>query len=280
MSFRSMKIELQTFAPELNPLQCGMRLNRSYQRLLDMHEWSFLKQEALITTTPIYQTGTVTSVTGSDTVTGTGTAFVAAMIGRYIKMGDQPESYKITGVDVGLQTLTLESDVGVGVTNSGYVMYQIFYSKPADCRFVIDVRRQLSLMKKTHDWLDEFDPDRDGTGEPVFYADYSDTLLEIYPPSDQAYTVRLSYKISVPDMIAETDVPVLQEPLIVTHAAKQVYRQLAANAEKAGHYLQLYQLAKDDFAEAWKAAFEADLKKQTLPSRVNDGQREEITGDF
>ena len=269
--FRTAKLELQTFCPELNPLQCGMRLNRSYQRLLDMMEWSFLKKEALITTIPIYSTGTVTSTTGSPTVTGAGTAFTAAMIGRFIKISDQPESYKITNV-VG-QTLTLEANVGLGAAAAGYIIYQIYYPKPADCRFITDVRRQLSLSKKTHDWLDGFDPDRDGTGEPIFYADFSDTIIELYPPSDQAYTVRLSYKITVPDMAAETDVPVLQESLIITHAAMQAYRQLVAGADDANRgakYLKLYSLAKDEFAEAWKAAFEADLKKQSLPTSVGD----------
>ena len=267
MSFRSAKLELQTFVPELNPLQCGMRLNRSYQRLLDLHEWAFLKKEALITTIPIYSTGTVTSTTGSPTVTGSGTAFTVGMIGRYIKMGDQPESYKITNVVA--QTLTLESNVGVGVAGSGFIIYQIYYPKPADCKFIISVRRQLSLFEKTHEWLDSFDPDRDGTGEPIFYANYSDTVLELYPVSDQAYTVRLVYKIIVPDMSAETDTPLLSEALIITHAAKQAYRQLAAG-DQGKKYIELYNLAKDDFTEAWRAAFEADLKKQSTASCVQD----------
>lgn len=281
MSFRSMKLELQTYVPELNPLQCGMRLNRSYQRLLDMHEWSFLKKEALITTIANYSAGTVTSTTGSPTITGNGTAFTASMIGRYIKMGGQPESYKITNV-VG-QTLTVEANVGVGAATTGYVIYQIYYPKPTDCRFIIDVRRQLSLFEKTHDWLDDFDPDRDGVGEPVYYANYSDTVIEFYPASDQAYTVRLSYKMSIPDMSAETDVPVLSDALIITHAAKQAYRQLAAGTpDKAKQYLELYNTVKDDFTEAWTAAFEADLKKQTLPSTVAENSRGDdiITGDF
>lgn len=268
--YRQMKIELQTYGPELNPLQCGLRLNRSYQRLLDMHMWSFIKREALFSTVAIYNTGTVTTTSGSTTVTGNGTAFTAAMANRFIKVDGQPEFYKISTVDVGLQTLTLEAAVGVGATTAGYNIFQHQYSKPTSCKYIINVRRQLSLGERTKEWLDGYDPDRDGTGEPIYYANFDDDTLELYPVPDSVYTLRVGYILAVADMSAETDVPILSEQLIITHATKQLYRQLAANAEKAQHYLQLYQVAKDDFAELWKAEFEKDLKRQSIPSCVAD----------
>lgn len=281
MSFRAMKIELQTFVPELNPLQCGMRLNRSYQRLLDMHQWSFIRQEAMLTTVGVHNTGTVTTTTGSTTVTGNAAAFTAIMAGRFLKVDGQPEFYKISTVNVALQTLTLESAVGVGATTSGYNIFQYLYNKPTSCKHIIGVKRQLALMQRTHEWIDSFDPDRDGTGEPIYWADFDNDTIELYPPSDQPYTVRINYTLEIADMSAETDTPVLPEQLIITHATKQAYRQLMANAEKAQHYMQLYQIAKDDFAELWQTAYETDLHRQSLPTQVRtDGEAMPVGNDF
>lgn len=281
MSFRTAKLELQTYVPELNPLQCGMRLNRSYQRLLDLHQWAFLKREALINTVAGHNTGTITATEGSTTVTGSGTAFTAAMTGRFIKFQGHYEYYKISSINVGLQTMELDQVSGYSVADGGYYLFQHQYAKPTNCKFIINIKRQLSLAEKTKEWIDAMDPDRDGTGEPIYYCNYNDTTIELWPVPDQIYVVRVGFILLVADMVAEADVPLLPESLIITHAALQAYRQLASNSEKAQAYLRLYQVAKDEFQEAWRAAFEADLKKQSLPDRVRiQGEDVTISGDF
>ena len=276
MSFRTAKFELQSFVPELNPLQCGVRLNRSYQTLLDMHQWSFLKREALINTVGVYQTGTVTAAGVS--VTGLGTAFTSAMIGRYIRLSTQPEFYKITNV-VG-QTLTIESTVGTAVAASGYELFQYHYPKPTDAKHIIGVRRELWLGERSQAWLDGFDPDRNSTGPPIYWNNFDDTTLEIYPPSDQPYTVRVSYIVAVPDMSGETDTCLLPENLVITHAVFAAYRQLGSRPEGKG-YLQMVPMAQEEFKQAWTAAFETDLSKQTLPTQVlQDGVDLPTSSDF
>lgn len=271
MSFRTMKFELQSYVPELNPLQCGVRLNRSYQTLLDMHQWSFLKREALINTVANYTTGTVTVVAGSTTVTGIGTAWVAGMVGRFIKFGTEAQAYKISTVNVVAQTLTVESAVATAVTAGGYYIFARWYSKPTSCKHIVSVRRQLVLAEKTQEWLDGFDPDRDSTGEPIYWCNFDDDLIELYPPSDQVYVVRVKYVIEVADMSAEADVSLLPENLVITHALTASYRILSGNPERGRHYLGLYQTARADFKEAWDAAYETDLSRQTLPTEVQRG---------
>ena len=276
MSYRIMKMELQTFVPEVNQLQCGVRLNRSYQTLLDMHQWSFLKREALINTVGVYQAGTVTAAGVS--VTGAGTAFTSAMIGRYIRLSTQPEFYKITNV-VG-QTLTIESTVGTAVAGSGYELFQYHYPKPTDAKHIIGIRRELWLGERSQAWLDGFDPDRNSTGPPIYWNNFDDTTLEIYPPSDQPYTVRVSYIVAVNDMAAETDTCLLPENLVVTHAVFAAYRQLGSRPEGKG-YLQMVPMAQEEFKQAWTAAFETDLSKQTLPTQVLvDGVDLPTSSDF
>lgn len=270
MSFRGMKFELQSYVPELNPLQCGVRLNRAYQTLLDMHQWSFLNREALITTVGEYTTGTVTAAAGSTTVTGALTAWTAGMANRFIRLGTQPEFYKISTVNVALQTLTVESAIGTAATASGYSIFQYHYAKPTSCKHIVAIRRQLELTEKTQEWLDGFDPDRDSTGEPIYWCNFDEDTIELYPPADQVYTVRVTYKIELADMSAEMDVPLLPEHLVISYAVLMAYRQLGNRAETA-HYLRLIGDARQDFQQAWTAAFETDLSKQTLPDQVRRG---------
>ena len=267
MPFRSMKFELQSFANELNPLQCGLRLNRAYQTLLDMNQWSFLKRSALINTVPPYIAGTVTVTTGSATVTGIGTAFTAVMAGRYFRLSTQFEFYLIQSVSVALQTLTLESAVGTGATGSTYTIFKTHYPKPANTKHIINLSRELLLAERTQEWLDSFDPDRMSTGPPIVWSNYDDATLEIYPPSDQVYVIRVYYKISVADLAAETDVPLLPENLIILHAAKAAYRQLGSKPEGQG-YLKLLPGLQEEFKDAWTAAWETDMSKQSLPEQV------------
>jgi len=265
MSYRLMKQELQGFTPEINAIQCGLRINRSYQTLLDMNQWSFLKRSALINTVPPYITGTV-DVSGIN-VTGHGTALTAAMVGRYIRFSTAFEYYKIATVNVGAQTLTIESTVGTALTGTAYTIFQTHYSKPTNTKHIINLSRELLLAERTQDWLDSFDPDRMSTGPPIVWSNYDDATLEIYPPSDQVYVIRVSYKISVADLAAETDVPLLPENLIILHATAAAYRQLGARPEGQG-YIKLLPGLMEEFKNAWTAAWETDMNKQTLPEQV------------
>ena len=280
MSFRVMKFELMSFVNELNPLQCGVRLNRSYKTLLDMEQWSFLKREALINLAGAYVTGTVTAVTGATTVTGIGTAWTAGMAGRFIRLSTEPEAYKISSVDPVLQTLVVESAIGTGTAGSGYSIFARWYPKPTDCKHIIGVRRELSLNERTQAWLDGFDPDRTSTGPPIYWCNFDAATMEIYPPADQTYTVRVTYIVDVADMSAETDVPLLPENLIITHAVFAAYRQLGSRPEGKG-YLAMVPMAQEEFKQAWTAAYEVDMNKRTMPTQVlQDGVDLPTSSDF
>lgn len=79
-----------------------------------------------------YTTGTVVATNGSTTVTGTGTAFTAAMTGRYFQVNDTAGNtgdgnwYRITGV-TSSTVLTIENKYD-GTTTSGkaFVIAEIF----------------------------------------------------------------------------------------------------------------------------------------------------------
>lgn len=281
MSFRSLKLEMQTDVPELNALECGVRLNRAYQTLLDMHQWSFLKQEALIQTVAPYNTGTVTVALGGTTVTGAATVWTAAMANRYIRFSSQSEFYKISSVNALAQTLVIEKAAGEAVTAGGYTIFQHHYAKPTSCKHIVSLRRQLVLGEHTKEWLDGFDPDRDSTGEPIYWCNFDEDNLEVYPVPDAIYTIRVGYILEVADVTTEAGTFLIPERLVLAYALMRSYRTLSTHAEKGQAYNKLYTDAKEEFKIEWQAAYEADLSKQSLPTQVlQDGVDLPVSSQF
>jgi len=265
MSFRTMKMELQSFIPELSAVQLGLRINRSYSHLLDLHPWSFLKRESLLTTYPPCTTGAATVINGSATVTGSGTNWTAELVGRFFRCGTQSPFYRITAVDPTAQTLTLEQPYGDPSTTANYVIFQHQYAKPADAKNVLSVRYQHLLPNVSKMFIDQLEPDRITTGEPTYWLDLDDTTLELWPVPDQAYTLRLWYNRRLPELTAEDDTSLIPERVVLAHAKMTAYMQMVPTRKE---YLQLYQLAQNEYQDLLQAAIEEDMRKLSLPRRV------------
>ena len=276
MSYRLMKLELMSFVPELNAVQAGMRLNNSYQHLLELHPWSFIKGDALLKLVAPYTTGTVTATYNSAAVTGNGTAWTSAMIGRYMMITSSMVFYKITNI-VG-QVATLETAFGEpDATTVAYRIFQNIYSKPADCANILGIRYNSNLSRITKTWLDNLDPLRESTGEPSSWLDRTDLLFEIWPVPDANYTIRMWYNRSFAALSAETDVPVIPARIVIAHAKMEACMQLAfspgVDPNVAKQYLGVYTLLTQDqgpasFNAIWKAAVEEDTRKLSLPKTV------------
>jgi hypothetical protein len=281
MSFRTLKLELQSFVPELNAVQVGLRINRAMQHLLDAHPWSFLKQEAFIHTVSPYTVGTIAISNGSTTVTGTSTVWTTAMQGRFIRFSTLIPISVISTVDAALQTLTLtDTYSGADLTTSGYTIFQRYYSKPTLCRDIISVRYDASLPEKTQEYLNTLDPNRESTGQPVYWSNVDNDTLELWPPPDDLYMVTVRYNKLVPDLSAESDTTLIPERLILSYARMASYMQLAA-AQGGERYGQLYQLAKDEYTTIWQSAVEEDMRKMTLPRQVvQDGIDVPVSNEF
>ena len=281
MSFRTLKLELQSFVPELNAVQVGLRINRTIQHLLEAHPWSFLKQEAFVHTVAPYNTGTVAISNGSATVTGTLTAWTSNMVGRFIRFDSQIPISVISTVDTVAQTLTL-TDLynGPNITSSGHSIFQRYYAKPILCRDIISVRYDASLPEKGQEYLNTLDPNRESTGQPVYWSNVDNTTLELWPVPDAVYMVTVRYNKLVPDLAAETDTTVIPERLVLSHARMSAYLQMsaAANGER---YAKLYSMAKDEFTMVFQTAVEEDMRKMTLPRQViQDGVDFPVSNEF
>ena len=272
MSFRSMKLELGGFVPELNAIQCGLRINRSYENLLDAHPWSFLNLETLVKLLAPTTAGNVDVTYGSAAVTGHSTAWTSALIGQYFRSSSNFAFYQITNV-VG-QVLTLETVYGEPTALAqGYSIFKHIYTKPTDCKHIRGLRYDYNMPSVPKMSIDTLDPERFSTGQPVYYDDISDTKFEVWPVPDANYTLRLWYRKSVADLAAETDVALLPERLLVKHAQMSAYQQLAGTEQGAARYMPLWQAmtkdqGPDSFSTLWALALEEDSRKLNLPMTV------------
>lgn len=138
-----------------------------------------------ITTTAVYDTGTAKTTLDSKTVTGTGTTWTSAMVGRKFRIDGDWRFYRIATF-VSATSITLDEDYendDLDGTSRNYKIYVDEYNLPAELDAVHQLRHQFSNvpMKKKNlkDFFFEV-PDASSMGDPEFY-DTIDTGVENQP---------------------------------------------------------------------------------------------------
>lgn len=112
------------------------KINEGGKEVGRVHDWDCLKAHSQINCVENYSAGTVTTTNGSRTVTGSGTTWTSAMVGRYFKSSAGDNWYRIVRF-VSTTELTLETPVtessGGGRT---YDIWKRFYHVPSLFRSV------------------------------------------------------------------------------------------------------------------------------------------------
>lgn len=123
-----------------------------------------------------YTTGTVTTTAGDTTVTGVGTTWTAAMVGRQMQIGTDLVPYEIVGFT---DTTHVEIDrpyTGTAQAAVTYKIYQDVYAIPPEVSQIIDIRRpgdQRVLGRKTRAYIDTRYPNPlQAGGEPRVFCVY------------------------------------------------------------------------------------------------------------
>src|SRR3990167_3310736 len=106
------------------------------------HDLQYLMTEGFFTTVAPYETGTVTATAESTTITGSGTTFTAAMVGRKIRIGSDQAYYRIKTFTSTTEVI-LEAPYG-GTTVSGetYSIYKDEYRLSPDLD-IYKIKRQI-----------------------------------------------------------------------------------------------------------------------------------------
>jgi len=183
-------------------------VSHAFRRLAERRRWSWLMKRGQFLVPAVYLTGTVTVVRESDTVTGAGTAWTAAMVDRQFKLGSNP-IYTITAVDVGAQTLVLDQAWG-GSTAVGsvYEIYSCYFVVPTDFHALVSVfdpKLNWRLYTQfTQQELNTWDSQRAMRGQS-----YMVSALDYYTPSGT--TIPLPRYELYPHQTAEYVYPFMYE---------------------------------------------------------------------
>lgn len=128
-----------------------------------------LMSDGSIQTIAPYETGTVSVTNGSKTVTGSGTTFTSAMVGRKIRVGTNNSYYRIASYS-SATSITLDiayqEDTASGST---YVIYKDEYRLPADMdvyKVMRQIQDQKSLVDIESSAFHIFNPSPNTEGKP------------------------------------------------------------------------------------------------------------------
>lgn len=186
---------------------CLGALNSQHADLLESFDWSRKKTSVSITAVPDKDQGTLSVTNGSATVNGSGTAFTASDMGRYLTIGSDTSSlYLVASVthsgQFSLGDLNGHALAYPGPSASGlhYVMFTRFYSLGLGIERVVGAKGKSPLTETSEEYLDSIDPWRSASGEDSCYwamvprnQNGTNDLarVEIYPRPSTAQIVTL-----------------------------------------------------------------------------------------
>jgi hypothetical protein len=210
--------DLLVLAPNL-PIPFAQRaVNVAYRRALDSFRWSALRGESEFYIPVPETTGTVDVTQNSLTVTGAGTAWTSALVGRQFFVGGKAPYYTVAAVS-SPTSLTLDRVWGAASATGQSYSIQLVYLTPVsdflqftDIRDVTNNWRWMGLT--TVEFLDKFDAQRSYSGTSYVLAAVPPgstatgfPRYEIYPrpPGEASYPYR--YIRRPAELSANSDVP-------------------------------------------------------------------------
>jgi len=138
---------------------------------LTSHNLGYLTTESFFTTIAPYTTGTVDATNGSTTISGTNTVFIAAMVGRKIRIDDNEAYYRIAA-RVSDTDITLEAPYqGDTVTGKTFSLYKDEYKLAPDVdvyKVLRNIEDNISLVSGEISGFDLFHPSPKSEGRPRF----------------------------------------------------------------------------------------------------------------
>lgn len=150
------------------------KINESYKEIARIFDWELLRNYGEILTVANYTAGTATYSNGSRLVTGTGTVWTAAMVGRFFKPGTGQNWYRIIAV-TSTTALTLQTPIAETGSSGVYTIWKRFYYLPARVRKIHLLNKwtgEGELQGQSQDYLQDQTVNVANTGEPCDYAPF------------------------------------------------------------------------------------------------------------
>jgi len=224
-NFAQLVGRIQNINPDAPVTLIKQWINESQRRILDRRDWYGTMVKGQLYVPQVYQQGTATVTLGSTTVTGVtsgagATGWTTGMIGMQFRGGFVTPICTIVNVDAVNQVITLDLPWSAPSMSGaiGYSIFQGYVSLGANIRRLYQCVNQRNGYPMSCNWpqdiLNVYDTWRTYQGWTWAVANYSPTQdgqpqFELYPPPTYAQSFPFLAYIQPPDMVQNTDYPVL-----------------------------------------------------------------------
>lgn len=195
-------------------------INLAINDIAGRRAWKFLQEREIVQTVVDITTGTVDITNGSATVTGSGTAFAAADVRKFIQFEGANDWYEITARASTTSITITPAYGGTTATGSDYIIRQFFYPLSTAVARISDIRQWATPRKLTSlgfYTLDLYRPLSNYTGPPQAYAQYrldpavaataaKKIQVQFEPCPDAVYNMEVRFLKNLADLSADGDI--------------------------------------------------------------------------
>jgi hypothetical protein len=273
-TFAQMQTAMQLWtASKVTAADLGIAINVAYRELVESHQWSARKAEAIVATVNEYSTGTVSLTQDSTAITGDSTVWTTAMTGRKIRIGGGDAVYGFTRVSGTSGTLS-SAWPGANTSGESYAIFQTVYAVDAtagEVGTVLLASTDVGMEERSVAWVERQDPSRTAIGTPWVWIPHGLNasgafLIEFWPRYGSATSVRIPYYVRVDDLSGSTQ-PIIRSDVVEALATSYAFQALFANTGDA-HYDTLATRWWDIYQSRLEAALREDQDRHGLPREV------------
>lgn len=267
---------------EFTTTVAGQFYNTRHRHLLESYNWSRKKQEVLIVLIAQESSGTFAITDGSSTATITGGSLGSGDVGKAIRFNGEDAYFMVKSVSsndvtLGDQNGSTVAYQGTTDADATYVMFKRYYSLGTAIEQILTVRFESNkLESRPLEWLDEIDPKRNETGDPVVYVigprDLSGTndlvQIELYPRPTAAGILPVTVLKGHTDLSGTSNPIVPSGPLEWGAAIDGSYFLFAKTGDE--HWIALAKKYDDEYEKSLERELVLDGKKFGLSDFVKD----------
>lgn len=206
-------------------------INDAYQQFLRYRPWLEKTRYTPIISPAVFTAGTVSVTQGAAIVTGVGTGWTSALVGRYFKIG-QRAWYRIVAFTSGTSISLEKAWEDTSLSAQKYEIAGLRFLLPSDAERVIRLNGKNWPVFGQTPWLVDFnDPLRIIHGSPIVYNESTIVFggireIEWWPVPSVSETFMLVYLAKIPKLVAPSDTTLLDEDTIVQLAKAEACRRL------------------------------------------------------
>jgi hypothetical protein len=182
-TFTTLWNRVQLRVPAAGPDLCQDLIRDKFQQLVERRTWSWLTGVGSFYSPSYANPGTVSVTSGSAVVTGSGTSFTAALLGKQLRVGAiGGSSYPTYSIEQRTSSTSLVLDrawVGPDLSAQAYMLFQCYFPVPEDFQEFYSVTNTTANYRLNHNAtqaeFDSYDPQRSQSGISYALAFYDYT---------------------------------------------------------------------------------------------------------